>query len=121
MSSVHSVSSKSPLNKYLIPIPKDPKGTGKMGRATVLTSNDCLNMLEEKKRKKDKEAEEKEERKKEREKKNWKERSYRGRRKKSVWSGRRRSRRKRRRSSPPEEAVVRLTILTLAIAVGIPL
>ena len=63
-----SLSSKSPFSKYLIPIPKDPKSTGKVGRATVLTSNECLSLLEEKKKKKEKEAEEKEERKKEREK-----------------------------------------------------
>ena len=52
----------SPLSKYLIPIPKDSKSTRKTGRATVLTSKECLDMLEEKKRKKEKEAEEKEER-----------------------------------------------------------
>ena len=38
-----------------------------MGRAAVLTSNECLEMLEEKQRKKEREAEEREERKKERE------------------------------------------------------
>ena len=59
--------SGSPLNQYLTPVPKDVNSHRRMGRASVLTSKECLDMLEEKQRKKKREAEEKEERKKERE------------------------------------------------------
>ena len=62
---MHSSTAKSPLSKYLQPIPQ--KSTGKLGHARVLTSNECLQLLEEKKRKREREVEEKEERRNERE------------------------------------------------------
>ena len=57
----------SPLSKHLEPIETPVKP--KTGRARVLTSMECIELLEEKKRKKEQEASEKEERKKERERK----------------------------------------------------
>ena len=63
---LHSGTATSPLSRYIQPIPRGTKSTGKMGCAKVLTSTKCLQLLEEKKRKKEKEAEEKEERRNER-------------------------------------------------------
>lgn len=59
----------SPLGKHLKPVPVEGAKATKTGHARVLTSAECLEVLEEKKRKKEQEAEEKEERKKERERK----------------------------------------------------
>ena len=62
MSNTPVAKNVSPLSKYLpAAVPQEPKT--KTGHARVLTSNDCIEMLEEKKRKKEQEAKEKEERK----------------------------------------------------------
>lgn len=57
------------LSKYLDEIPTQENTAKKTGQARVLTSNECIEMLNEKKRKKEQEAIEKEERKKERDRK----------------------------------------------------
>ena len=59
---------KSSLSNYLQPIATQEKTT-KTGTARVLTSAECMEILDEKQRKKEQEAKEKEERKRERERK----------------------------------------------------
>lgn len=63
------VSGSSPLGKHLKPVPVQGAKATKTGHARVLTSAECMELLEEKRRKKEQEAEEKEERKRERERK----------------------------------------------------
>ena len=72
-SCIHESHEVSVVAKFLTPIPIPSRPVKRSSGARVLTSEECLVMLEEKRLKKEREAKEKEERKKEQEKKKQKE------------------------------------------------